>query len=84
MESHPDTGFEFKNKSIPSFPKIVKKALELQATMPFVKCIGWDMVLDENGHVQVMEWNGFHTGIGFAELTQGPCFIGLGWESLWN
>ncbi|WP_158847876.1 sugar-transfer associated ATP-grasp domain-containing protein [Algibacter sp. L1A34] len=84
LDTHPDTGFEFRNKKIPNFDKIIKKSLELQSSMPFVKCIGWDLILDENDNVQVMEWNGFHTGIGFAEFTQGPCFKGLGWESLWK
>jgi hypothetical protein len=84
LDNHPDTGFEFKNKKIPNFDKIINKALELQYTMPFVKCIGWDMVLDNQDQVQVMEWNGFHTGVGFAEFTQGPCFNDLGWENLWK
>lgn len=84
MESHPDTGFVFKNKAIPNFNLIVQKALKLQNEMALVKCIGWDMVLDDENTVQVMEWNGFHTGIGFAEFTQGPCFKGLGWENLWK
>jgi hypothetical protein len=84
MHQHPDTGFVFKNKTIPSFGSIIKKALELQNKMSLVKCIGWDMVLDDANTVQVMEWNGFHTGIGFAELTQGPCFKDLGWEKLWK
>ena len=84
LNNHPDTGFEFKNQKIPGFDKFINKALELQNAMPFVKCIGWDMILDDKEHVQVMEWNGFNTGIGFAEFTQGPCFKGLGWESLWK
>lgn len=84
LESHPDTGFEFKDKVIPHFQGLLKKALELQNAMAFVKCIGWDMIVDTNNHIQVMEWNGFHTGIGFAEFTQGPCFKDLGWERLWR
>lgn len=84
LDSHPDTGFEFEDKKIPCFDKLMNKALELQNAMPFVKCIGWDMILDANDTVQVMEWNGFHTGTTFAEFTQGPCFKDLGWETLWK
>ena len=74
MDSHPDTGFKFENKKIPGFNRLVSKALELQNVMSFVKCIGWDMILDTNDNVQIMEWNGYHTGIGFAEFTQGTVF----------
>lgn len=84
LERHPDTGFEFQDKVIPRFQELLIKALELQTAMAFVKCIGWDMIVDANNHIQVMEWNGFHTGIGFMEFTQGPCFADLGWENLWK
>lgn len=84
MNAHPDTGFVFKNAVIPNFKSMLNKALKLQNNMVMVKCIGWDMVLDEDNKVQIMEWNGFHTGIGFAEFTQGPCFKDLGWEHLWK
>ncbi len=84
-DRHPDTGYEFKNKIIPNFNRIVSKAIELQNAMCFVKCIGWDMVLDADHDIQVMggmEW--FYMGIGFAEFTEGPCFKDLEWESLWK
>ena len=84
IDCHPDTGFIFENKKIPNFKLILNKALELQKSMSFVKCIGWDMIIDNVGDVQVMEWNGFHTGIALAEFTQGPCFKDLGWENLWK
>ncbi|GGD03585.1 sugar-transfer associated ATP-grasp domain-containing protein [Hyunsoonleella pacifica] len=84
MDAHPDSGFIFKNEVIPNFNNIIKTALELQKAMSLVKCIGWDMVIDKDNNIQIMEWNGFHTGIGFAEFTQGPCFKDLGWEKLWK
>ncbi|WP_282124607.1 sugar-transfer associated ATP-grasp domain-containing protein [Algibacter mikhailovii] len=84
LDQHPDTGFVFKDQKIPYFSSFIKTARDLQQAMPFVKCIGWDMVLDCDNAIQVMQWNGFHTGIGFAEFTQGPCFKGLGWENLWK
>lgn len=82
--THPDTGFAFNQQAIPDFQALIQLGLELQQQMAFVKCIGWDMVVDRESRIQVMEWNGFHTGIGFAELTQGPCFKDLGWEDLWK
>ena len=48
--------------------------------MPYVRAIGWDVSVDKNDDVHVMEWNGNHNDIKFSEATVGPCFLGLGWE----
>ena len=50
--------------------------------MPYARCIGWDVTVDSEEKVNLMEWNGEHNDIKFAEATQGPCFLGLGWEEL--
>lgn len=84
IEKHPDTQISFANKKIPHFNKCVSIALELQKSMPFVRCIGWDMIIDKNNEVKVMEWNGYDTDIKFSEATQGPCFSDLSWEKFWK
>ena len=84
IEKHPNTKVEFAEKKIPNFNKCIEIALLLQKSMPFVKCIGWDMIIDKNENVQLMEWNGFYPGIHFNEIHLGPCFTGLGWENLWK
>ncbi len=81
---HPDTGFLFMDKKIPEYAKCVSTVFELHKTFPFARCIGWDLVIDKNNKVKVMEWNGDHNGIIFSEATQGPCFADLGWEKLWK
>jgi len=84
IDKHPDTDILFENKRIPNFNKCISTALELQKRMPFVRCIGWDMVIDKNDEVKIMEWNGSHNDIKFCEAKQGPCFKDLGWENLWR
>ena len=84
IENHPDTGFKFENKKIPDFEKIVDTMINLHKMVPFVRTIGWDVILNENNDVQVMEWNGTENDIKFSEATNGPCFSGLGWEDLWK
>jgi hypothetical protein len=49
--------------------------------VPFTSIIGWDVAVDENHNVKVMEWNGDHNDIKFSEATQGACFSDRGWES---
>ncbi|MDG1463329.1 MAG: sugar-transfer associated ATP-grasp domain-containing protein, partial [Gammaproteobacteria bacterium] len=84
IERHPDTGIVFAGKRIPMFSDCISVALELQRLIPFVRCVGWDVVLDKESNVKVMEWNSGHNDIKFSEATQGPCFSDLGWEKLWQ
>ena len=84
IENHPDTNYLFDKKQIPNFNKCIEAALDLHKMVPFTRSIGWDMILDENNNIQVMEWNGSHNDIKFSEATQGPCFTDLGWEKLWK
>ena len=84
IEKHPDTNIKFEKKQIPNFTKCVAAALDLHKLVPFTRSIGWDMTIDENNNVKVMEWNGAHNDIKFSEATQGPCFSDLGWEKLWR
>jgi hypothetical protein len=32
----------------------------------------------------MLEWNAVHNGIRAPEAALGPCFRGLGWETLWK
>ncbi|MDD5644129.1 MAG: sugar-transfer associated ATP-grasp domain-containing protein [bacterium] len=84
VDKHPDTKTIFKGKKIPSFDKCISTVLNLHKSIPFIRCVGWDVVVDRNNNVKVMEWNGGHNDIKFSEATQGPCFADLGWERLWR
>lgn len=84
IDTHPDTDVLFENKFLPNFNKCTDTAVKLQKQMPFLRCIGWDMIVDENENVKIMELNGNHNDIKFCEAKQGPCFSDLGWENLWR
>lgn len=84
IDRHPDTDFVFESKQIPDFKKFIDATVSLHKMVPFTRVIGWDMILDVNNNVQVMEWNGGHNGIKFSEAIQGPCFSDLAWEKLWK
>lgn len=81
---HPDTKMNFKDKIIPNFDKSVQFCKNLHLRAPYIMIIGWDVVVDHLGEVQVLEWNGYHNDIKYSEATQGPCFADLGWEQLWK
>lgn len=84
INEHPDTKFIFENKRIPNFNKFIATTVKLHKMVPFTRCIGWDMTIDTDNEIQVMEWNGSHNDIKFSEATQGPSFSNLGWEELWK
>jgi len=71
-------------KVYPHFLEARELVLKLHKKVPHVRCIGWDLVVDADEEVQILEWNGFGNGILFGEATQGPCFADLGWEELWR
>ncbi|WP_084625656.1 sugar-transfer associated ATP-grasp domain-containing protein [Salinimicrobium xinjiangense] len=84
IEKHPDTNVLFSELQLPRFQSLISTAKHLHSTQPFVRCIGWDMIIDIDENVQVMEYNGNHNDIKFSEATQGPCFSDLNWERLWQ
>lgn len=81
-KKHPTSKLEFAGNRIPNFKTCIETVKKLHRKVPFVRCVGWDITVDHEEHVQVMEWNGGHNGIKFTEATQGPCFADLGWEHL--
>ncbi len=80
IRSHPTSLKSFANIKIPNFKDCVDVAKRLHLKVPYVRCIGWDLILNKEGEVVVLEWNGRHNSIKFSEATQGPCFAELGWE----
>ena len=82
IDRHPQSDVPFAGHSIPNFRACVDVALRCHAQIPYVRCIGWDIAVDRDERVHILEWNGGHNGIKFTEATQGPCFADLGWHRL--
>lgn len=77
IKSHPDTGVKFKGLTVPAFRKACTEVEALHGNYPFVQCIGWDVSINEEEQIEVMEWNAGHNDIKFSEAVQGPCFTDL-------
>lgn len=73
-KKHPDTGVTFEGSIIPSFKEACTEVEGLHNNYPFVQSVGWDVSINENEQVQIMEWNSAHNSITFSEAIQGPCF----------
>lgn len=83
FEAHPDTGVVFDGHQLPKFFDAVEVARHLHGMFPYVRLIGWDLVIEEDESVAVLEWN-FFPGVEVTEALAGPCFLGLGWEDYWR
>jgi hypothetical protein len=77
---HPDSGIPFENRRIPQFPQAVQKCIELHNKVPHFTIIGWDIAVDADEQIKIIEWNGDGVDIKFAEATTGPWFSDLKWE----
>jgi hypothetical protein len=82
IDCHPKSRVKFQGKFIPAYNDCLKLVTALHKRVPYVRCIGWDVTLDDRENVRIMEWNGGHNDIKFSEATQGPCFSDLQWERL--
>lgn len=81
-DEHPDSKVRFAGVTVPEFAQCLATVIELHKQIPFARCVGWDVTVDEHDKVQVLEWNGEHNDVKFSEATQGPCFSDLKWERL--
>lgn len=78
-DQHPTSGAPFKDSFIPAFEQCKDKVISLHKKIPQVRCIGWDVAIDKDENVVLLEWNGGHNDIKFSKATQGPCFADLNW-----
>lgn len=78
----PNNDVSFADRALPSFNKCLNEIKKLHKQIPFVQCIGWDLIVDNNNNVRIIELNGGHTGIAFNETVDGPGFKDLNWESI--
>lgn len=78
----PDNDIAFGGIKLPFFENCISEIKRMHGIIPFIRCIGWDIIVDENENLRIIELNGGHNAITFSEMVQGPCFKGLGWEKL--
>jgi hypothetical protein len=56
FDKHPDTGAQIKGLAVPQWRTVRDKILELSGRISFLKYIGWDIIIMENGFI-VLEGN---------------------------
>ncbi len=83
-KSLPNNDIDFAGLVLPSFDDCKTEVEKMHSRIPFVRSIGWDIIVDKENKVRLIEMNGRHNGITFTEMIQGPTFNDLGWENLKN
>lgn len=75
--THTDSGVELQNFRVPQFDRLICKAVELHRYLPYVKFVGWDLTIDENDEIVIVEANAScpglfqaATGPGFGDYTE--------------
>lgn len=81
-KTHPASNEKFAGNYVPKFADCVNLVCSLHKKVPFARCVGWDVTIDINDRIRIMEWNAGHNDIKFSEATQGPCFADMRWERL--
>ncbi len=75
-EKHPDTQIEFGNYEIDFVPEIIKTAEKLHLNTPQLGIISWDIAVDENKIMVLIEANTRGQSIWFPQMANGKGAFG--------
>ncbi len=84
LTEHPDSGITWEGNQIPEYERMVKRCEELHDQEGTMEILAWDLVMDEDNKIQIMEWNTGYPGIVHSEMTTGPNFLETDWPDLWK
>lgn len=71
---HPDSDFAFAGQYVPGLDDIHKACLEMHKYLPHFGLISWDVTMDEEGTVRIIEFNLDWQGINLFQSALGPLF----------
>lgn len=67
-----DSGVVLKDFVVPKFEELKAKAVELHSHLPYTKLIGWDLCVDSENEIELVEINAFNPGV--FQAATGPAF----------
>jgi hypothetical protein len=81
---HPDSPIPLEGFTVPRFHNAVALVTDLHAKHPYIRLMGWDVTVDSDNQIKILECNGGHSEIKSSEALNGPLFTDMGWENLWK
>ena len=79
---HPDTGVVFEGYRVPFMPQLRRAALELHRVIPRIDVASWDLTVDADGQVVLVEINLRSQAIWMAQMAHGKSFYGEDTEAM--
>ena len=73
-------GIVFAGRQVPEFRRAVELCLALHAKAPHMPIVGWDVAVNRDNGLELIEWNGGYCDIKFCEAHSGPHYRDMGWE----
>ena len=80
--SHPDTHTVFDGYVIPQIPRMLELAHKMHARVPQLKVMSWDLTLDEQGTVVLIEVNTIGQTLWFPQMINGRGAFGENTEGI--
>ena len=74
VDRHPVSGVSFGDKIHPYYKDMCKVACECHANIPNANLLSWDMVVDENKIVKILEVNAKSQGVDWPQFDFGALF----------
>lgn len=72
QDRHPATGFPFREMHIPWLPEAADRCRQAHLSYPYLRLVGWDVIIDPHGRPRLLEWNGRYPGFLLFEAEVGP------------
>ncbi|MEX0661266.1 MAG: sugar-transfer associated ATP-grasp domain-containing protein [Balneolaceae bacterium] len=70
----PDSDYHLNNLKVPFYAKILSFVKKLHAEIPFIGIISWDVAINEENEILIIEMNVKEQGINIHQLNNGPLF----------
>lgn len=71
LDTHPDTGIVFAQESLPYYPKLVETARLLHSCVPLLGIVSWDLCIDDNEKVVLIEANTLAQSMWLPQIAHG-------------
>lgn len=82
FDRHPDTNIVFENYKIPKIRELIEFTKKYHYKVPHIGIIAWDLAIDENGKIIIIEANICAPSIWFPQYVNGEAFFGENTEKM--
>jgi len=71
---HPDSHLKFEGYQVPSYMEACEMVIKNHSLIPHFRLVSWDIAIDENGVVLLIEINPAYGALSMHQLNNGPIF----------